>query len=220
MPDSIRTSDLNEIVPIPVTEPPYRIYPYNYSYIGDTSGPKIEQAVTNSNVVPAQNYPRIRASTHAEVSRRDPWVPYNEADLDAHTPLHDGWEYETQHFTLGKDKRGQLVAINNDVREIPPDITVPVGEEILPLRKSVEGGDLPPGSVQANKRFSPLQPHEVSPQYISKIPGVTYGMGNDEVPNGSVEEPPEVVIPNGPNDKLKLLFGLGAAGALYFLLKG
>lgn len=213
MPDSVRTSDLNEIVPIPVTEPPYRIYPYNYSYLGDVTGPQVEKAVTNHNVVPARNYPRVRANTHMEVTKKDPWVDYTGSEVGG-DPLDDGWEYDTQHFTLGKDKNG-VVALKHNA-QIPPDITVPVGEEILPLKQSVERGNLPPGSVQANKRFSPQQPHENSAAYTATIPGITYGLGEA---GASVEEPSEIIIPN--NNKIPIWIWLGVgAGAVYFFMRG
>lgn len=118
MPDSMSTDELKRLRAI-YPAPPYREHLYQYSYfMGDTPG-QDQAAISNRKLVRGSTQPIIRLRKHENVSSKQPYVAYDDVELDPGPPQDDGFPFQSYYYLMDYDDKGPVALKPGQVVMVP-----------------------------------------------------------------------------------------------------
>jgi hypothetical protein len=164
MPDSMSVEELrrlkqievkpNEIPYYPDPPPGYQtesFYPYSFFFgqMGDpvadaTAKSMVEAAVRNRKLVPGSTQPVVRLRKHEHLSRKQPYVMYDDVELDPRAPGDDYFPFQSYYYLMDYDAKGPVAVVPG--RTILPYSLVRVGGKIYRVkgRRVATERDVPP----------------------------------------------------------------------------
>jgi hypothetical protein len=122
MPDSFSSEDLKRLRAL-YPEPPYRRYPYQYTYFGMGqmgTDPVTVKGVVKSDtndvmnnrlLVQSRERPVMRLRRHENVSSKEPYSFYDDPEVKRDIP-DDGWPFVSYYYLMGMDGNGRPIVTN------------------------------------------------------------------------------------------------------------
>lgn len=118
MPDSMSTEELKRLKAI-YPDPPYKEHLYAYSYfMGDATGQE-QAAISNRQLVKGSTQPIMRLRRHENVSSKQPYVAYDDVELDPGPPQDDGFPFQSYYYLMDYDGKGPIALKPGQVVRVP-----------------------------------------------------------------------------------------------------
>ncbi len=128
MPDSLNRNDLRNLRRL-YPEPPYRRYPYQYTYFGMGDGEltptqkgivqtDVMEDVGQRKLVHSRQHPVMRLRRHENVSSKQPYVFYTDPEVKRDIP-DDGWPFTSYYYLMGVDTNGKPMVMPDKSASIP-----------------------------------------------------------------------------------------------------
>ena len=125
MPDSLNSRDLRNLRRL-YPEPPYRRYPYQYTYFGMGDGEltptqkgiiqtDVQEVVGGRKLVQSRQHPILRLRRHENVSSKQPYVFYTDPEVKRDIP-DDGWPFVSYYYLMDVDTNGKPMVANQNVQ--------------------------------------------------------------------------------------------------------